>query len=83
MLRCVPVIEAQQDHTAGVYLHMLEKITSVTQHSEAVPFLTVLSILMIHSGMVRDVGVPAPAVVSTIRRGSAGNSLSQLLMTLS
>ena len=31
--------------------------------------------LMIHSGMVRDVGVPALAVGSTIHRSSASNSL--------
>ena len=36
----------------------------------------------IHSGMVRDVGVPALAVSSTIHHGSVSNSLSQLLMIL-
>ena len=33
---------------------------------------------MIHSGMVRDVGVTALAVSSTIHRGSVSSSLSRL-----
>ena len=40
----------------------------------------VFSMLMIHSGMVRDVEIPALAVSLTIHHGSASNSHSQLLM---
>ncbi len=41
-------------------------------------FRLISSTLMIHSGMVRDAGVPVLAVSSTIHRGSASNSLNQL-----
>ena len=54
------------------------RTTSVTLETEGIFSLT--SILMIYSGMVRDVGVPALAVSLTIHHGSASNSLSRLLM---
>ena len=43
----------------------------------------VFSLLMICSGMVRDVGATALAVSSTIRHGSVSSSFSRLLMILS
>ncbi len=46
-------------------------------------FSLISSSLMIHSGTVRDVGVPALAASSTIHRGSASNSLSRLQTMLS
>ena len=55
----------------------------MTQQSEVGVGQMVFYIPMIHSGMVRDVGVPAPAASLTIHHGFASNSLSQLLMILS
>ncbi len=45
--------------------------------------ITISSIMMIHSGMVRDVEVIVLAVSSTIHRGSASISLNQLQTILS
>ena len=55
----------------------------MTQQSEVVVGQMVFYIPIIHSGTVRDVGVPAPAASLTIHHGFASNSLSQLLTILS
>ena len=62
-----------------VYHYLLVVTIFVTRLSEeAVVLQAYYIILVIHSGMVRDVGVPALAVSSTIHHGSVSNSLSQL-----
>ena len=67
--------------TAGLVYHCLSVMTFfVILLSEEVIALKAYIILKIHSGMVRDVGVPALAVSSTIHHGSVSNSLSRLLM---
>ncbi len=62
-----------------LYLPSSVKITSVKLEADnTLVIITISSILMIQSGMVRDAGVPVLAVSSTIHRGSASNSLNQL-----
>ena len=53
-----------------------------TTVGEAILQLPVFSILMIQSGMVWDVAVPALAMSSTIYHGSASNSLRPVLCFL-
>ena len=67
--------------TLELYLPSSVKTTSVKL--EADKNVDLSSTLMIHSGMVRDAGVPVLAVSSTTHRGSASNSLNQLQMILS
>ena len=65
--------------TLELYLPSSVKITSVKLEAGK-RLVSISSTLMIHSGMVRDAGVPVLAVSSTIHRGSASNSLNQLQM---
>ena len=64
----------------GLYLHSLDRTTSVTQLLEVALHVTMCGTLTIHSGTVKDVGVP---VSSTTHRGSASNYLSQQQTILS
>ncbi len=73
LLLCVPAQELTLP-TVELYLPSSVKTTSVKL--EADKHLVISSTLMIHSGMVRDVGVPVLAVSSTNHHGSASNSLS-------
>ena len=66
----------------GLCHPLLEKIISVTLQTEEVQVILEFFSQMIHSGMVRDVGVPPLAVNSTIHRGFANNFLNQLLTIL-
>ena len=68
--------------TLELYLPSSVKTTSVKLEVNKV-LRMVSSLLMIHSGMVRDAGVPVLAVSSTIHHGSASNSLNQLPTILS
>ncbi len=74
MMRYVPA-QALTSPTLALYLPSSVKTTSVKLEADK-HFVTIRSTLMIHSGMVRDVGVPVLAVSSTIHRGSASNSLN-------
>ena len=76
-----PCILDQTSPTQELYLPSLAKTTSVRLEVETC-FNTYFT-LMIHSGMVRDVGVPVLAAPSTIHHGSVNNSHSQLLTILS
>ena len=76
MLMCV-LAQDLTSPTLELYLPSLVKTTSVKLEAYSALFI-IPSILMIHSGMVRDAGVPVLAVSSTIHRGSASNSLNQL-----
>ena len=67
--------------TLEQYHHMLVTIISVRQGKE--DGINTYFILMIHSRMVRDVGVPVLAAPSKIHRGSVNNSHSQLQTILS
>ena len=84
VLGCVHVQETMvlwyYCNMAELYHRLLKKITSVTLQTEEV--LTIFSTQTILSGMVRDVGVTALAVSSTIHRGFANNFLNQLLTIL-
>ncbi len=71
---CVPA-QALTSHTLELYLPSSVKTTSVKLEADK-HFVTVRSTPMIHSGMVRDAGVPVLAVSSTIHRGSASSSLN-------
>ncbi len=76
--RDVPVMVA-----LWLYLHSLGRTTFVTQLLEVTELLKVCGMLTIHSGTVKDVGVPVLAVTSTTHRSSASNYLSRQQMTLS
>ena len=67
---------------AKLFQLLSEMTTSVTLLYEEGMLLRDNSTRMIHSGMVKDVGVEAPAVVSTIHHGFARSSPGQLLMIL-
>ena len=76
----VPVLD-QTSPTQELYLPSLAKTTSVRLEAE-IDFKN-FSMLMIHSGMVRDVGVPVLAAPSTINHGSANKYHSQQQTILS
>ncbi|XP_064388651.1 uncharacterized protein LOC135336727 [Halichondria panicea] len=70
-----PCTRPERTYT-GVVSPSSVKTTSVKLEADSV--VVISSTLMIHSGTVRDAGVPVLAVSSTIHHGSASNSLNQL-----
>ena len=81
-VKVIPVRFVPVSEILPLYHSLWVMTISVTLLIEVPGKLMICFSPTIHSGMVRDVGVPALAVSSTIHHGSVSNFLSQLLMIL-